>query len=65
VCDCAGELVGHVERVRGDRSTGELECIEVDQGVGHATLRVPAASIAQIEQELIRLGVTREEIRRA
>jgi hypothetical protein len=62
VRDSVGVIVGHVERACGDRSTGQLQGIDIDRGPGHATLHVPAAQVASITDGEICLTVTREEL---
>lgn len=62
VVDSDDIIVGHVERARGDHSTGEFEGIDVDPGLGHATVHVPAASVARIGVGEIRLSVPRAKI---
>jgi hypothetical protein len=63
VRDVDGVVVGTVARVDGDRSTGELAGIEVDRGIDHASLRVPASAVARIGVGEVRLGVRRAELR--
>ena len=62
VVDSDDVMVGHVERARGDHSTGEFDGIDVDPGLGHATLHVPAASVARIGAGEIHLSVPRAKI---
>lgn len=62
VLDADGQMVGLVERMRGDRTTCELTAIDVDRGSAHATLSVPASALARIERGEIRLSVKRSEL---
>jgi len=62
VLDCTGERVGFVQRVRGDRTTGELQAIEVGAGAEHADLVVPSAAVAAIRPGEVVLSVRRDEL---
>jgi hypothetical protein len=59
VLDSAGEAVGLVYRVGGDRATGRFEGVDVSRSVGSGGLHVPAEVIEQIEAGQIRLSVPR------
>ncbi|MHB8469415.1 MAG: hypothetical protein ACYDCH_06625 [Gaiellaceae bacterium] len=56
VLDGAGANVGLVQRVRGNRETGEFEGLDVDTGLANTLLRVPAEEIAEIGAGQIRLA---------
>jgi hypothetical protein len=62
VLDCAGERVGFVLRVRGDRATGELRAIEVGAGTGNADLVVPSAAVAAIRPGEVVLSIRRDQL---
>jgi hypothetical protein len=62
ILDCAGERVGFVLRVRGDRATGELRGIDVNVGTGRPDLFVPSAAVAAIRPGEVVLSVARDEI---
>jgi hypothetical protein len=62
VLDCTGQRVGFVQRVRGDRTTGELHAIEVGAGAEHADLVVPSAAVAAIRPGEVVLSVRRDEL---
>jgi len=62
VVDSEGARVGPVRRVRGDRTTGAFEGLEVDPGVASRELFVPPAAIAKIGAAEIRLSVRRDEL---
>ncbi|MFL5912997.1 MAG: PRC-barrel domain-containing protein [Gaiellaceae bacterium] len=62
VIDCAGKRVGFVQRVRGDRATGELHGIEVGVGTGNADLFVPPSAVAAIRPGEVVLSVRGDEL---
>jgi hypothetical protein len=62
VLDAKGDRIGAVERVRGDRSTGLFEGIDVDVGSDRATLTVPAAVVARIGSGEVRLSIRQDEV---
>jgi hypothetical protein len=62
VLDSAGRRVGFVQRVRGDRATGELHGIEVGGGTAHADLFVPSAAVAAIRPGEVVLSIRQEEL---
>lgn len=62
IVDSAGQRIGFVQRVRGDRATGEFGGIEVNVGTGRADLFVPPAAVAAIRSGEVVLSVPREEL---
>lgn len=62
VLDSTGQRVGFVQRVRGDRATGELHGIEVGVGTGHADLFVPSAAVAALRPGEVVLSIRRDEL---
>jgi hypothetical protein len=62
VLDSAGQRVGFVLRVRGDRATGEFGGIDVNVGTGRADLFVPPAAVAAIRSGEVALSVPREKL---
>lgn len=64
VIDADGRKVGLVQRVLGDRDTGELEGMEVAAGIGSSTLHVPRSSIAAIAAGEVKLSVPGADIGR-
>lgn len=61
VVDNDGISVGFVQRVRGDRETGEFEGVDVGSSPATRTFSVPAASVSAINAGEIRLSVSRAE----
>lgn len=64
IVDSAGRRIGFVQRVRGDRTTGEFGGIDVNVGTGRANLFVPPAAVAAIRSGEVVLSVPREELDR-
>jgi hypothetical protein len=60
--DCDGALVGVVDRVRGDRNTGEFAGVVVRGGLGAPDLEIGVAAIALIENGLVSLSRSRHEL---
>src|SRR5205814_856536 len=54
--------IGRVDRVLGDRGTGEFEGLDVGASISSRPLRVPAHAIAEIDAGEVKLSVTREEL---
>ena len=64
VIDADGITVGLVQRVWGDRDTGEFEGIDVAPSLQAATVRVESASISTIDAGEIKLSVHAAELAR-
>jgi hypothetical protein len=64
VIDTDGMKVGLVQRVLGDRDTGEFEGIDVAVNSATPTMRVPPASISVIDAGEVKLSVRRAELAR-
>jgi sporulation protein YlmC with PRC-barrel domain len=64
VIDTDGMKVGLVQRVLGDRDTGEFEGIDVAVNSATPTIRVPPASISVIDAGEVKLSVRRAELAR-
>jgi hypothetical protein len=62
VLDSAGLRVGFVQRVHGDRSTGELRGIDVNVGSGRPDLSVPPDAVAAIRPGEVVLSVRHDEL---
>jgi len=62
VIDADGLNLGLVQRVLGDRDTGEFEGIDVAASITSPTLRVPPASISMIEAGEVKLSVPAAEL---
>jgi hypothetical protein len=63
VVDCQGVNIGPVERVLGDRGTGEFEGLDVGADIAKPLLRVPARAVAQIDVGEVRLSLPSDELR--
>jgi hypothetical protein len=63
VRDCDGVTVGLVQRVRGDRETGELAGIDVSSGIAAAIVAVPARAVASVDAGEVLLSVTAAGLR--
>lgn len=61
VLDCAGNRVGFVERIHGDRGSGEFAGVDVNAGMAGG-VHVPADVVSTIDPGEIRLRVQREEL---
>jgi len=61
VLDCAGNRVGFVQRIYGDRGSGEFSGIDVDAGIAGG-VHVPAGAVSTIDPGEITLRVQREEL---
>lgn len=64
VLDRSGVIVGHVERVRGNRQTGEFEGLDVDAGPLSAAVGIAPEAIATIGAGQITLRVDAAELAR-
>ena len=64
VIDTDGMKVGLVQRVLGDRDTGEFEGIDVAANSATPTMRVPPASISVIDAGEVKLSVRRADLAR-
>lgn len=62
VIDTDGMKVGLVQRVLGDRDTGEFKGIDVAANSTTPTMRVPPSSISVIDAGEVKLSVQREEL---
>jgi hypothetical protein len=62
VLDSSGQRIGLVQRVRGNRATGEFGGIDVNVGTGRADLFVPPAAVAVIRSGEVALSVPREAL---
>jgi hypothetical protein len=62
VLDRSGVNLGLVQRVRGNRQTGEFEGIDIDTSLSSATLHIPPEAIAAIGAGQIRLSANRAEL---
>jgi len=57
VRDRDGLTVGLVQRVRGDRDTGELQGLDVSPGIASAIVAVPASALGLVDAGEVRLSV--------
>jgi hypothetical protein len=62
VLDRDGVNLGLVDRVLGDRGTGEFEGLDVGASISSRPLRVPAGVVAEIDEGEVKLSVTRAEL---
>jgi hypothetical protein len=62
IIDCAGQRVGFVQRVRGDRTTGEFRGIDVNIGSERPDLFVAPTAVVAVRPGEVVLSVTREEL---
>jgi hypothetical protein len=62
VLDRTGVNLGLVQRIRGNRQTGEFEGIDVDTSLSSTTLHIPPEAIAAIGSGQIRLSASRAEL---
>jgi hypothetical protein len=62
VIDSDGISVGFVQRVRGDRDTGEFEGVDVASSVATRTFSISASSVSAIEAGEIRLSISRADL---
>ncbi len=62
VLDREGVNLGPVDRVLGDRGTGEFEGLDVGASISSRPLRVPAHAVAEIDAGEVKLSLTRAEL---
>jgi len=64
VRDCDGTKLGLVQRVRGDRDTGEFHGLDVTSDIASAIVQVPPAAVALIDAGEVGLSVRGSELPR-
>jgi hypothetical protein len=63
VLDRDGICVGFVQRVRGDRETGEFEGVDVASSLATGAFGIPAGSVSSVEGGEVRLSISRTDVR--